>query len=242
MLLRERAEQILSLYNYFTGAIMTNDRGIIEYYFNMRPDINKIQEKEVLGKSVLSVYANITEETSSIMQVLRTGLPISNQTQTIKTYKGETFTSINSTVPIKDRDRVIGAVEVFRYVDDVHERSNIFLTSPDRRDSSALYYPEDIISIDPQMDCLKQRIRRVAQTESTVLICGETGTGKELVAQSIHSVGKRRKKKFISQNCAAIPQTLLESILFGSVKGGFTGAEDRIGIFEAASGGTLVSG
>lgn len=71
------------------------------------------------------------------------------------------------------------------------------------------------------------------------MIYGETGTGKELVAQSIHSSSSRKNKFFISQNCAAIPQTLLESIFFGTTKGSYTGAENKAGIFELADGGTI---
>jgi len=79
----------------------------------------------------------------------------------------------------------------------------------------------------------------IADTESSVLICGETGTGKELTAQSIHTSSPRRGKRFVSQNCASIPANLLESILFGTVKGSYTGAENRPGLFELANGGTL---
>lgn len=79
----------------------------------------------------------------------------------------------------------------------------------------------------------------ISMTDSTVLIYGETGTGKELVAQAIHSGSARRGKSFVSQNCAAIPQNLLESILFGTVKGSYTDAQDRPGLLEVADGGTL---
>lgn len=79
----------------------------------------------------------------------------------------------------------------------------------------------------------------IANTDSAVMICGETGTGKEMIAQSIHTSGVRCGANFVSQNCAAIPENLLESILFGTERGGFTGAEDKAGLFEIANGGTL---
>src|SRR5699024_9800 len=78
-----------------------------------------------------------------------------------------------------------------------------------------------------------------ATTNSPVLVSGETGTGKELIVQSIHQASPRKKMPFIAQNCAAIPSSLLESILFGTVKGSYTGAMDRQGLFELANGGTL---
>ncbi len=89
------------------------------------------------------------------------------------------------------------------------------------------------------MQTLKERIVKVARTKSTVMIYGETGTGKELVARAIHNGGSRKNKRYLSQNCAAIPENLLESILFGTTRGSFTGAENRPGLFEIASGGTL---
>ena len=102
-----------------------------------------------------------------------------------------------------------------------------------------LYSVDDIITHSREMEMLKERIVMVADTDSSVLIYGETGTGKEMVAQSIHTSSKRRGHKFISQNCAAIPANLLEGILFGTVKGSYTGAENKPGLFEVANGGTL---
>ena len=84
-----------------------------------------------------------------------------------------------------------------------------------------------------------EKAKMIAGSDSSVLVYGETGTGKELFVQSIHNYSKRKKKSFIAQNCAALPETLFESILFGSVKGSFTGAEDKAGLFEMADGGTL---
>lgn len=89
------------------------------------------------------------------------------------------------------------------------------------------------------METLRNQINRLAETSSSLLIYGETGTGKEMVAQSVHTSSSRKDKPFITQNCAAIPETLLESIFFGTVKGSYTGAENRAGIFESASGGTV---
>lgn len=98
----------------------------------------------------------------------------------------------------------------------------------------------NIVGISPGMEQVFQVVRKVADTEATVLITGESGTGKELVAKSIHSLSTRRNRPFVPINCAAIPRELLESELFGHVKGAFTGAvRDKVGKFEAADGGTL---
>ncbi len=99
---------------------------------------------------------------------------------------------------------------------------------------------EDIVGQDPKMRALYDQIRKAASVDSTVLITGETGTGKELVAQAIRSFGPLKDKPFVAINCGAIPDNLMESELFGHEKGAFTGAtERRIGKFEIADGGTI---
>ncbi len=99
---------------------------------------------------------------------------------------------------------------------------------------------EGVIGSSPQMLSLIERLKRIAPTDATVLIQGETGTGKELVAQAIHQNSPRKAKPFVALNCAALSENILESELFGHVKGAFTDASsDRIGKFEYANGGTL---
>ena len=100
---------------------------------------------------------------------------------------------------------------------------------------------EDIISKSEKMSKLKEKIRKIAKTQSTVLITGESGTGKELIARAIHNCSDRAKQPFIAINCGAIPENLLESELFGYVKGAFSGAsnEGRVGKFELANNGVI---
>ena len=99
---------------------------------------------------------------------------------------------------------------------------------------------ENIVGTSPAMQQVYELVRRIAPTKSTVLITGETGTGKELVARAIHNLSPRRERLFVPLNCAAIPSELLESELFGHVRGAFTGAQgDRTGKFEVADQGTL---
>ncbi len=97
-----------------------------------------------------------------------------------------------------------------------------------------------LVGATPSMQHVQTLIDKVAPTESTVLILGETGTGKELVARSVHERSLRAEKPFVAINCGALPESLIESELFGHAKGSFTGADEhRIGLFEVASGGTI---
>lgn len=238
-MLRRCVEQLLNIYNYIDGIMVTNKDGYIEYYNNFRPDVNNLKEREVYGKHIFDVYPNLTKATSSIMRVLESGEPISNEYQTLMTFKGHSIRAVNTTMPIKNKDEIIGAVDVSRYIDSEYERKNITLSLKDNEDKKSLYTLDDIITNSKSMELVKDKIPMIADTDSSVLIYGETGTGKELVAQSIHTCSSRRDKRFVSQNCAAIPGNLLESILFGTVKGSYTGAENKPGLFEIASGGTL---
>lgn len=238
-MLRRYVEQILSIYNYLDGIMVTDKYGYVEYYVTFRPDVNNLKEKDILRKHITEVYPTLNEETSSILRVLKTGKPISNELQTLITYKGQSIRAINTTMPIKDHDEIIGAVDVSRYIDSPYQRQDISLSLKESVEKKNLYAVDDIVTNSRSMELIKERIPMIADTDSSVLIYGETGTGKELVAQSIHTASKRRNKKFVSQNCAAIPGNLLESILFGTTKGSYTGAENKPGLFEIASGGTL---
>ncbi len=238
-MLRRYVEQILSIYNYIDGVIVTDRYGYIEYYTNFRPDVNNLNEKDVLKKHILNVYPTLTDETSSILRVLKTGEPIINEYQTLISYKGQSILAVNTTLPIKKNDEIIGAVDASIYLDKTYERKDISISYKEKVEPTDLYTTDDIITNNKSMEIIKKKIEMIANTDSTVLIYGETGTGKELVAQSIHMSSKRKGKRFISQNCAAIPANLLESILFGTTKGSYTGAENKPGLLEIANEGTL---
>ena len=117
------------------------------------------------------------------------------------------------------------------------ERENIQLKTETIQSSETF---RDIVGFSPAVQRLKAKLLSLLPSQSTVLITGESGTGKELVARALHFAGARKDKPFIAQNCAALPDSILESELFGHVKGAFTHAvETRIGILESANGGTL---
>ena len=233
-MLAKYANQILNIFNYVDSALITDKDGVVRYYHLVRPDINSMKPEEMIGKTIFDVYKGLTKENSIVWSVLKTGKPQLNVPQRFTTYNNETIDGIISALPLIEKGKIIGAVEVASY-----QKEKIVLSTSKLENKASLYELEDIIGRSDKMLQLKEKIKKISKTQSNVLIYGETGTGKELVAQSLHREGNRRAEKFISQNCAAIPATLLESILFGTVKGSFTGAENRKGLFEVSEGGTL---
>ncbi|MBR3785560.1 MAG: sigma 54-interacting transcriptional regulator [Firmicutes bacterium] len=231
-------ESLLNIFNYFDGIIVTDKNGIINYYVNFRTDIYNLRLKQIIGKSILEIHPEIKEEDSTIMQVLKTGQPIYDRIEHLTTPHGDCMTNICSTLPILENGNIVGAIDLSRGIDTDVQRKFIEMPKVCNQ-SNSLYHVNDIVSASKKVNDLKSIISMVANTDSAVMICGETGTGKEMFAQSVHTSGARASKPFISQNCAAIPNTLLEGILFGTTKGSFTGAEDKAGLFEMANGGTL---
>lgn len=231
-------EQILNIYNHVDTIILTDDKGYITYFITYRPDVNPHRPKNMVGKHMLEAFKTLTEETSSVMRVIKTGEPILNEVQEFP-YDSYVVRSINTTMPIKENGKLVGVANMIRYLDGPFKRNEIVIDLKEKKDFGIRYHIDDIEGCSESISYLKQKIRMVSETDSAVLIYGETGVGKELVAQSIHGLSSRRNNRFVSQNCAAIPENLLESIIFGTVKGAYTGAENRPGLFEISKGGTL---
>jgi arginine utilization regulatory protein len=137
---------------------------------------------------------------------------------------------------------VVGAVEIsrdFTKIIELYDRiSNLREKNNTNREGNFLF--ENITGYNSNFLKAVENAKKASKSASTVLICGETGTGKEVFAKCIHNESNRFNKPFIAVNCAALPEGLLEGILFGTVKGGFTGAVDRPGLFEQADGSTLL--
>lgn len=237
-MLSKYIEKAMKLYKHIDGLVAVDKDGIIRYYFNYRPDINRLSSQDALNKHVLNVFPSLDEQTSTLLTVLHTGEPILNYFQEYDNCVGVRIKAINTTMPLTDSTgTLIGAIDVSVYITDENDKLALVINKPANPDH--LFVVDDIITKNDHMLQLKENIQKIACTNSSVLIYGETGTGKELFAQSIHSASNRKSKPFIVQNCSAIPSTLLESIFFGTVKGSYTGAENRKGLFEIANGGTL---
>ncbi len=138
------------------------------------------------------------------------------------------------TKPFKVDELLITVQRALAYRDALNENANL------KHQLETRYEFDNIIAESPSMKNVCEMIRRVAPTDTTVLIYGQSGTGKELIAKAMHTHSPRSKKQFLPVNCAALPEALLESEMFGHVKGAFTGAaSDKEGLFEAAHGGTI---
>lgn len=146
------------------------------------------------------------------------------------------FFLVGNIIPIHSISKEYATVFIFNNMNKINSDIYKITTSERRLDI------DDIIGESKPMKMLKQKIKRIAPTQSTVLISGESGTGKELVARAIHDLSDRRHKPFVAVNCSAITETLIESELFGYVKGAFTGANanGKIGKFELANGGVIL--
>lgn len=231
------------------GIHAVNREGITVFYNEVAGRLDGLVPEEVIGRHVLDVFPSLENETSTLLQVLATGKSLEYVKQTYTTVHGKAVHTVNSTLPIFSNGRLVGALEVSKDLTQVKELAEKLvdlqasITVPRKAKPRSLmearYTFDDIITCDPRMLQMKELAARAATTNSSVLVCGDTGTGKELFVQSIHNLSSRRKKPFVAQNCAALPASLLEGILFGTVKGSFTGAENRPGLFELADGGTL---
>lgn len=232
------------------GIHIVDASGKVVYYNASAKQLDEIDAEKTIGRHILEVYPSLTFETSTIIKVLKTGKPIYNVEQNFVNYKGDKISTLNSTLPIFYNNKVIGALEVSRNITKVRELSErivnlqreLYEVNQGTEKASkplAKFNFLDIIGQNKEILKLKSLGLKAAMSSSPVMIAGSTGTGKELFVQSIHNSSDRKYKPFIAQNCAALPSNLLESILFGSVKGSFTGAENRPGLFELADGGTL---
>ncbi|MCB1182290.1 sigma 54-interacting transcriptional regulator [bacterium] len=190
----------------------------------------------VIGRSAREVlHAGIGGDGCQLRRTMATGRPGLTLDQRLRDSLGRTFPATLSTGALHDDEgRIIGCVVTF--VDLARVRQHLDVSDPDAADAPA----GAMITGDPAMKRLFDLLPTLARSASSVLIQGETGTGKNLVARTLHGLSARADGPFITVNCAALPETLLESELFGYKAGAFTGAHrDKPGRFAAAEGGTL---
>jgi len=195
--------------------------------------ITGIAREDAMGKLCSEVFrANICEKSCAMKRTMSSGRPIINATAYIVNRQGQRVPIRISTALLKnDKGRVIGGVETFQDLSQIEQLKKAL---------QAKYTFEDIVGRSPAMRQLFDLLPQIAESSSTVLIEGASGTGKELFARAIHNLSPRRNKRFVAVNCAALPDTLLESELFGHKAGAFTDARrDKPGRFALADKGTI---
>ncbi len=196
-------------------------------------EITGVPRQEAVGRRCSEVFrASMCEADCALRRTMASGKPVVNQTGFIVDSEGRRIPISVSTALLRDgRGKVVGGVETFRDLSIVEEL---------RKELEGRFELGDMVSRSPAMHRLFDLLPQVAASGSTVLVQGETGTGKELLARAIHSLSPRREKPFVAVNCGALPDTLLESELFGYKAGAFTGAgKDKPGRFALAEGGTI---
>ena len=230
-------------------GIQIYDKNAYAVFINERSRrISEIPDNvQIEGRHLLDMYP-LDEDISTTLTSLKTQRPVVNRVDHYNTSDGTFVAAAYTAIPIRKYGDVIGTV--------VFEQNSEVVKNHINRMQSIQKALDSYVDPNPRMaftgytfdsiigngDALKEAVdlaKRVSSQDCSVLIIGETGTGKEVFAQSIHKESGRRDGKFLAINCAAVPENLIEGVLFGTVKGSFTGSEDRVGYMEEASGGTL---
>jgi PAS domain S-box-containing protein len=228
---RQREATILDSVN---EGVFTVDLGWRITAFNRAAErITGVSRDQAVGSSCCDVFrASVCEENCPLRRTMASGEPVVNAVAHIIDAQGRRVPIRISTALLKDEaGAVVGGVETFQDLTQVEQL---------QKELQAKYTFEDIVGRSAAMRQLFEVLPQIAVSDSTVIVEGPSGTGKELFARAIHHLSPRRKRSFVAVNCAALPETLLESELFGHKAGAFTDAKrDKPGRFAVADGGTI---
>lgn len=237
-------EIALRVFNHFFDVIgqplsILNKDEVHIYYNRENALLDEDCQENVVGKKMSEVFSGIKRNENEMLRALEKGEDNVDHHKSYYNSMGKLINYCHTTVPLFNSKRdIIGVIETG------HDQSNLReLNEQVTKLNEQLYEKksphQDIIYGSSQMHETLQKADLLAKSDVPIMIIGESGTGKELLAQRVYKQSKRKNKPFIALNCAALPGTLIESTLFGSVKGAFTGAENRKGYLELAHGGTL---
>ncbi len=241
--------------DFFEGVLVTDNRGYVLFMNEEQARIDDLPARSLVGKKVTDIY-HVDDGDSPVIQCLASGKAIKGVACYYRTWTGKIVNSIHNVFPLFDDRKLLGAICFIQDFSIIEQRfESVFQpekiknlqtgTSKAGRQkgrphkNGTRFRFEDIIGTSRELMDSVDMGRLAAQSASPVMIYGETGTGKELLAQSIHNAGPRQSENYVAVNCAAIPENLLEGIMFGTSAGAFTGAVDKPGLFEKADGGTL---
>ncbi|MDO4542003.1 MAG: sigma 54-interacting transcriptional regulator [Bacillota bacterium] len=249
MLLNTEILDIIGSLGYFVEIV--NADGIYVYCSKKDNDPSYLSRENVIGRKVTDVYLfndiNTTDKNNSIlMKTISLGQPLKNMFWQYSAEDGHRYYWLMDSSPIIVNNEVIGAIcmgKPFRSVKSAVDRGMLMAEADFHNEAASITGGRntfsDIIFADDAMAKTIEQAKRIALTSSSVLLLGETGVGKEIFAQSIHNASSRSGGSFVAINCSAIPETLLESTLFGTSKGAYTGAIESKGLFETAADGTI---
>lgn len=216
----------------YDSLSIINKEGIVEYTKRIKNDMDMISyDKDRMGKTIFEAFQNLNVNNSSVLKTIYSGKVTKNERQVL--ISGNTKVVVEGdTYPIfDDHGNLQGVVDALRYLEYYN-----YNKANDSEDDGVL---SAIVTKSQKLKRIKDRLPEIARNDSNVFLYGETGTGKEIFARAIHLLSNRKNHPMITQNCAAIPQNLMESTFFGTETGGFTGAENKLGLFELANHGTL---
>ncbi len=228
------SEHFEAVLHSISDGVMTVDREWRITCFNRAAEeITGYRRREVLGRFCYEVLrSDLCPDACPIQHTVETGRPVSGLVVYISDVNGKKIPVSVSTALYRDNEgRLLGGVETFR---DLRQIEAL------RKEAEKSYISADIVSKNPRVKGLLDLLPVVAESGSTILIMGETGTGKELFARAVHTLSPRKDGPFVAVNCAGFPETLVESELFGYERGAFTGADRaKPGRFARAEEGTL---
>lgn len=230
---RRKAEQLKAMLNFtYDGVIALDRRGRITVFNKVAEELSGWSVKNAINREVTEVIPK-----AGCQHLLRTGRPELGAVLEIGSVK-----VVANRVPIIVDGKIEGVVTTFQKLDVLQKiESNVRRKLSDKG-LSARFRFDDILGKSEPLQTTIRLAREYATIDSTILIHGRTGTGKEVFAHAIHNASRRRGEPFVAINCAALPESILESELFGYVEGAFTGARKsgKAGVFEMAHGGTLL--
>lgn len=210
---------------------VVDPEGVVLHIYGNNTSYSALKAEESIGKTLYDIYPYMPEGGFVVMRAMNQRRPILNEYHNFMV-NGKRKCTVNSGFPLISGGRLIGGIVFSVELKLEHSVGKKQLLQ-------AQYRFEDIFTCDPVFSEILQRLEYVSKYDSNVLLIGETGTGKELLAHAIHNGSARQKYPFLIQSCAAIPENIMESILFGATKGSYTGAVDKVGLLEAACGGTI---
>lgn len=228
----ERFNRLKAIIDFnYDGIIAIDKEQKITVFNPVAEDIFELNSEDVIGREVTEVIPN-----TRLDNVLEHKQNELERIQEIGNKKIAT-----NRVPIRVNDKVVGVVATFQAVDKIQRMEQKIRDELSQKGHIAHNQLQDIVGNSEEITNCKQQANDFAAVDSTVLITGETGVGKEIFAQGIHNASLRRNEPFVAINCTTLPDNLLESELFGYVKGAFTGAnrKGKLGLFEQAHGGTI---